>query len=610
MAEVNLRFINISSPIMPRLDVGEGSTALEEDTKPDDEQENMSVSSIMPRVDGEGSAPLEEEDINPDDKQENMSVPIDDEKVEGEYYEFIDRAIQNFKISVVFSQFYYKGKEGNLRFTSSSMAEVTMICVDNSGFYSRESTGRGRVLQTSSLGTKEQCATFRIAAYSDLTRPDLTFVSTSCRHPWDPTLGTTLVRMSAMANTTPIVTTVTKTATNEKAPKETDAAPRVNIQDFYEEHYKDNLPVIMDKVRRDKRKEVHTRLDFGDNTKRNRRTRESSQNSSAGTWSAKVHQNSVKKAKGRESPSGAEVPSTMIKDRSPWVGPFSYHEKRKDKAEKVPAYPCIAERHSDGGRWNSRVKRTAEETYDEVDLAWCPWDIVKDGYKYLKAAFLAYFIQQKKYVKDPVEIHNIKQRNRETLEDFMEHFKVETGRMKGAPECMRISGFMHGVNNPELTKRINEHVPKIMKEMMAVTTAFIRGETAAASKKKGHAPWKPQVQSKRHVLERKSNFQGQSREVQGSNRFTSLTRTPKEILAAKAGKFKPPPPTVTPVEKRSSIKFCDFHNDKGHSTDECMQLKKQIEELVRAEKLSHLIKEIKQGRDSNEEWEEGSPSQR
>ncbi|GKF35898.1 hypothetical protein Tco_0112656, partial [Tanacetum coccineum] len=66
----------------------------------------------------------------------------------------------------------------------------------------------------------------------------------------------------------------------------------------------------------------------------------------------------------------------------------------------------------------------------------------------------------------------------------MERFKVETGRMKGAPECMRISGFMHVVNNPELTKRLNEHVPKTMEEMMIATTAFIRGETAAASKKK------------------------------------------------------------------------------------------------------------------------------
>ncbi|GKD63751.1 hypothetical protein Tco_1305859 [Tanacetum coccineum] len=37
--------------------------------------------------------------------------------------------------------------------------------------------------------------------------------------------------------------------------------------------------------------------------------------------------------------------------------------------------------------------------------------------------------QQKKYVKDPVEIHNIKQRDGETIEDFMERFKVETRRM-------------------------------------------------------------------------------------------------------------------------------------------------------------------------------------
>ncbi|GKB62967.1 reverse transcriptase domain-containing protein [Tanacetum coccineum] len=152
--------------------------------------------------------------------------------------------------------------------------------------------------------------------------------------------------------------------------------------------------------------------------------------------------------------------------------------------------------------FNSTLIGTARVWFDELP----PESI--DGYKDLKAAFLAYCMQQKKYIKDPVEIHNIKQKDGETIEDFMKRFKVEIGRMKGAPECMRISGFMHGVNNPELTKRLNEHVLKTMEEMMTVTTAFIRGETAAASKKKGHTPWKPQDQSKRHVSERKSDFRG------------------------------------------------------------------------------------------------------
>ncbi|GKB78446.1 hypothetical protein Tco_0945341, partial [Tanacetum coccineum] len=97
--------------------------------------------------------------------------------------------------------------------------------------------------------------------------------------------------MSAMANATPIVTTVTKPATKEKTPKDADATPKVNIQDFCEEHYKDILPVIMDKMRRDKRKEVHARLDFGESPKK-RRIREGSQNSSARTLSARHHNRS------------------------------------------------------------------------------------------------------------------------------------------------------------------------------------------------------------------------------------------------------------------------------------------------------------------------------
>nr|GEV34934.1 reverse transcriptase domain-containing protein [Tanacetum cinerariifolium] len=134
--------------------------------------------------------------------------------------------------------------------------------------------------------------------------------------------------------------------------------------------------------------------------------------------------------------------------------------------------------------FNSTLIGAARVWFDELP----PESI--DSYKDLKATFLAYFMQQKKYVKDLVEIHNIKQKDGETIEDFMEHFKVETGRMKGAPECMQISGFMHGVNNSESIKRLNEHVSKTMEEMMITTTAFIQGEASAASKKKGHASWK------------------------------------------------------------------------------------------------------------------------
>ncbi|GJR30981.1 reverse transcriptase domain-containing protein [Tanacetum coccineum] len=59
--------------------------------------------------------------------------------------------------------------------------------------------------------------------------------------------------------------------------------------------------------------------------------------------------------------------------------------------------------------FNSTLIGAARVWFDELH----PESI--DGYKGLKAAFLAYFMQQKKYVKDPVEIHNIKQRDRRPL---------------------------------------------------------------------------------------------------------------------------------------------------------------------------------------------------
>nr|GEU37454.1 reverse transcriptase domain-containing protein [Tanacetum cinerariifolium] len=437
----------------------------------------------------------------------------------------------------------------------------------------------------------------------------LTFISTSWRHPWDPVPRIVSRRMSAMENTTPLVTTVTKPATN---PRDTDTTPRVNIQEFCEEYYEDILPIIMDKVRQDRRKDVHTRLDFGEGPRE--RAREDSHHSSARarttkpervrvqdrlrydnrrvldhlghrrqsafdrlseTYSPSTTKSHPQEADFRDTLRGKNITHGLNTSREDHLknrerfrsiresyddsfshscrdGNHSRHRKRRRDNES-PLSSVSRSDSSDGGYRRTRMPnnvKTYDGTGDPKDHVkvlnaaahverwamptWChmfnstlivaaivwfdelPPESI-DSYKDLKAAFLAYFMQQKKYVKDPVKIHNIKQRDGEIIKDFMEHFKVETRRMKGTPECLRISGFMHGVNNPELKKRLNEH----------------------------------------------------------------------------------PPPMVTPVEKRTSNKFCDFHNNKGHNTDECMQLKKQIEELVRAGKLLHLIKEIKQGRDQS-----------
>nr|GEY09238.1 reverse transcriptase domain-containing protein [Tanacetum cinerariifolium] len=432
-------------------------------------------------------------------------------------------------------------------------------------------------------------------------------------------------------------------------PRDADATPRVNIQEFCEEYYEDILPIIMDKVRRDRRKDVHTKLDFGEGPRE--RTREDSHHSSARARTTKperlkVHDRlrygdrhvldrlghrwqsafdrlsetyspSTTKSRPRgtdfgDHPRGRSHPHRLDtsnedcpKDREHFRsvgesyddsfshsyrdGNRSHHMKRR-RDNKSPLSSVSKSDSSDGRYQSSRSKR--HKSTDEDDLT-RPWMCEEED---LFTPRIRNF-ESSRRTRMP---NNVK--TYDGTGDPEDHVKI----FQAAAQVERwaMPTWYHMFNSTligaaMLTKRLNERVPKTMEEMMITTTAFIRGEAAAASKKKGHASWKAQDQSKRQNSYKRSDFWGHSREGRGSNWFTPLTRTPKEILAAEAGKFQPPPPMVTPVEKRNSNKFCDFHNDKGHSTDECMQLKKQIEELVRAGKLSHLIKEIKHGRDQS-----------
>nr|GEZ22735.1 reverse transcriptase domain-containing protein [Tanacetum cinerariifolium] len=176
--------------------------------------------------------------------------------------------------------------------------------------------------------------------------------------------------------------------------------------------------------------------------------------------------------------------------------------------------------------FNSTLTGNARVWFDDL-----PKESI-DSYDDLRKAFLENCLQQKKCIKDPVEIHNIKQRNGESTEEFVRRYKLECRDVKGAPKCMKISGFMHGITNPELIKRLHDKIPKSMDEMMS-----------EAGQKQNF---------------KRGNFCNEQRMERKQDRFTLLTKTPREILALDKGKFKPPPPMTTPVEKRMPASFVSF----------------------------------------------------
>ncbi|GJT55899.1 reverse transcriptase domain-containing protein [Tanacetum coccineum] len=235
-----------------------------------------------------------------------------------------------------------------------------------------------------------------------------------------------------------------------------------------------------------------------------------------------------------------------------------------------------------------------------------------DSYNDLREAFLENYLQQKKCIRDPIVLHNIKQRDGESTEDFIQRYKSESGNVKGAPECMRISGFVHGITNPELIKRFHEKIPKTVDEMMQVATSFLQGQEAASNQERKKAPpaWRHQEGGHRQNFKKRGGFRSQHKQEKRPDRFTLLTKTPKEILALEKGKFKTPPPMTTPVEKRNANKFCEFHGEVGHNTDECNHLRKQIEDMLKAGKLSHIIQELNQSSRKDQPKKKGETSRK
>nr|GEX92787.1 reverse transcriptase domain-containing protein [Tanacetum cinerariifolium] len=218
------------------------------------------------------------------------------------------------------------------------------------------------------------------------------------------------------------------------------------------------------------------------------------------------------------------------------------YDRSKDPEDHLKIFQAAAKtKHWAMPTWchmfNSTLTENARVWFDDL-----PKESI-DIYDDLRKAFLKNYLQQKECIKDPIEIHNIKQRNGESTEEFVRRYKLE---------CR---------------DRLYDKIPKSMDEMMSVTATFLKGEMAASNRerKKSFPSWKQEAAQKQNF--KRGNFWNEQRMERKQDRFTLLTKTPREILALDKWKFKPPPSMTTPVEKRNASKFCEFHGEKRSDKD-------------------------------------------
>ncbi|XP_065628552.1 uncharacterized protein LOC136067127 [Quercus suber] len=160
---------------------------------------------------------------------------------------------------------------------------------------------------------------------------------------------------------------------------------------------------------------------------------------------------------------------------------------------------------------------------------------------------------------------------------------------------VQLTTFKAGLRSRDLVSSLAKNPPKTMAEMLLKAQKYMNAEDALAVIKdadrtgdKGRKEDDSRGQ-KRDRPDRRINDGVRRKDDKNPRtvKFTPLVMPVDKILAQIKDEhyLKWPRPLHSSPNVRDKSKYCRFHKDHGHYTEDCRDLKEQIEELIRRGKL-------------------------
>ncbi|KAL0413601.1 UNVERIFIED_CONTAM: Retrovirus-related Pol polyprotein from transposon gypsy [Sesamum radiatum] len=170
----------------------------------------------------------------------------------------------------------------------------------------------------------------------------------------------------------------------------------------------------------------------------------------------------------------------------------------------------------------------------------------------------------------------------ETLKKFIGRFNNETLEVQDLRIDMMVSILIHGLRKGPLASALARDPPEDVEQLMRVAQKYIDEEEINAmkdeewKKSRDRGRWKDNREKYvRAEKEREPPYRPKF------HRYTPLatTRTRALMMVEKSDLLQWPQPTRFTSAKRFSNKYYRFHRENGHDTEECYQLKDEIERL-------------------------------
>ena len=231
----------------------------------------------------------------------------------------------------------------------------------------------------------------------------------------------------------------------------------------------------------------------------------------------------------------------------------------------------------------------------------------------LSIAFVSHFIRAWTYKKPSYHLLTIKQSSQESLRSYVKRFNTESLKVDIPDEKFAIIAFITGlgVESKDLMFSISKNPQASLVEVLAKTEKYINGEEALLSKQKSSSTREEKSRGdkkrdrspmRQAVRDRSPRRRGNVRDHLGPpypklqqryspRKYTPLAASMSQVLCeVQHEKFMRWPSQIrSDPTKRDNTKYYRFYRDHGHRTNDCIQLRKEIEYLVRCGHLRRYM---------------------
>ncbi|KAJ9539491.1 hypothetical protein OSB04_032224 [Centaurea solstitialis] len=220
--------------------------------------------------------------------------------------------------------------------------------------------------------------------------------------------------------------------------------------------------------------------------------------------------------------------------------------------------------------------------------------------------FTRQFASSRKMEKQTSDLYYVVQKTGETIRDYFNRFNAEMIEVKNCDIKTAIQAYKRGLDNSsELYTDLTKYPPENFDDVRARTLAHMRIEDDAIFRRK-HSNEKKNLGAQKHDFKPKRvNKIGNTRQEPKarSSKSTGRIRYPDLSTYNFAGTSKElvdslrkidanvrwPKKPENPSKDKDQTKWCEFHGDHGHTTDECISLKKEIAYLKSNGHLKGII---------------------